>query len=107
VSLIADAVGIATYLGFEGDHTVRIILGSALTLIALAAGMATAISAGRAWLGPRGAFRPTSFHRNNFFAASIALALAAFLGVATAHVIAKSAKGGTSHGSRGTISKTQ
>lgn len=101
VSFVADAVGIVAYLGFDGDRTVRIILGSLLTLVALVAGVATAISAARAWLGPRGAFRPTSYHRNNFFAALLALALAVLLGVATAHVIANDGKSGTSHEPRG------
>lgn len=87
ISFVADVAGILAYLGFNDNRDVRIILGAALALVALFAGGITAVSAARAWLGPRGAYRPSTYHRNNFLAAVAALFLAVLLAVATLHVV--------------------
>jgi hypothetical protein len=87
VSFIADAAGLLAYLGLDATRSVRIGLGSALSVVALSAGGTTAVSAARSWLGPRGAYRTSGYHRNTFLAALACLALAALLIASTVHVV--------------------
>ena len=87
VSFIADAAGLLAYLGLDATRSVRIGLGSALSVVALSAGGTTAVSAARSWLGPRGAYRTSGYHRNTFLAALACLALAGVLIASTVHVV--------------------
>jgi len=83
VSVLADALGIAAYLGLKSDHALRLAISGVLAVVAAAAGLTTAVEAAKKWRGPRGPFELTHRHRNRAIASLAALVFAVVLGIAT------------------------
>jgi len=56
ISLVADLIGIWTFVASNADRTERLAIGGGLALVALVAGANTMIGAIRLWLSPRGSY---------------------------------------------------
>jgi membrane protease YdiL (CAAX protease family) len=92
MSVLADALGIAAYLGLESDRTLRVAICGTLTVVAVGAGLTSAVKAAKKWRGARGPFELSHQHRNRAIASLAALLFAIALAIATVDLAASHSK---------------
>jgi hypothetical protein len=89
VGTIADGLGIASYLGIQGNQSVRLAIALALCMVALLFAGNVLKDEITLWFSARGAFYVWSEHAKNFFTGLVAVLAAigfsAYLLVAVIH----------------------
>jgi hypothetical protein len=84
--LLADLIGIAVFLGFEPDETIRLVLGGVIAAVGIVASAWMLVRALLYWASPAGSYEVEGYHRTTIGTRLAALAATLALGGVVVYV---------------------
>jgi hypothetical protein len=82
ISVVADTAGILSFIGFQANRDLRLIVAGTLAVVGALAAAITLIKLLVLWLSPAGSYVPRAHYSRTFFQGSAALVVSLVIGFA-------------------------